>query len=53
MAAGPPLGGLLIAVGGWRLTFLVNVPLAIAGLWLLLAISVLFGIHNGLNWRDA
>jgi MFS family permease len=32
MAVGPPLGGLLIAVGGWRLTFLVNVPLAVAGI---------------------
>jgi MFS family permease len=32
MAAGPPLGGLLIAVGGWRLTFLVNVPLAVVGI---------------------
>jgi MFS family permease len=31
MAVGPPLGGLLIAAGGWRLTFLINVPLAIAG----------------------
>jgi len=31
MAVGPPLGGLLIAVGGWRLTFLVNVPLAFLG----------------------
>jgi MFS family permease len=31
MAIGPPLGGLLIAAGGWRLTFLVNVPLALAG----------------------
>jgi Raf kinase inhibitor-like YbhB/YbcL family protein len=31
MAIGPPLGGLLIAAGGWRLTFLVNVPLAVAG----------------------
>src|SRR5258708_12495347 len=29
MAAGPPLGGLLIAVGGWRLTFLVNLPLPV------------------------
>ncbi|HEY2222965.1 MFS transporter [Actinomycetospora sp.] len=27
---GPTLGGLLIGVGGWRATFLVNVPLALA-----------------------
>lgn len=32
MAVGPPLGGLLIAIGGWRLTFLINVPLAAAGI---------------------
>lgn len=35
VAIAPPLGGLLIAMGGphwgWRLTFLVNVPLGIAG----------------------
>jgi len=31
MAVGPPLGGLLIAAGGWRLTFLINVPLALIG----------------------
>src|SRR5258708_1955946 len=37
MAAGPPLGGLLIAVGGWRLTFLVNVPLAVVGIAAVLA----------------
>jgi MFS family permease len=37
MAAGPPLGGLLIALGGWRLTFLVNVPLAVAGIAAVLA----------------
>lgn len=29
---GPSLGGLLIAVGGWRATLAVNVPLALAGL---------------------
>jgi MFS family permease len=32
MAVGPPLGGLLIAIGGWRLTFLINVPLAVVGI---------------------
>ncbi|MBO0772200.1 MAG: MFS transporter [Actinobacteria bacterium] len=37
MAVGPPLGGLLIAVGGWRLTFLINVPLAVAGIAAVLA----------------
>ena len=37
MAVGPPLGGLLIAVGGWRLTFLVNVPLAVVGVAAVLA----------------
>ncbi|MBP8539021.1 MFS transporter [Streptomyces sp. MK37H] len=29
---GPPLGGLLIGLGGWRSTFAVNIPLAAAGL---------------------
>jgi EmrB/QacA subfamily drug resistance transporter len=27
-AAGPPLGGLLVAVGGWRAIFLINLPWA-------------------------
>lgn len=31
---GPTLGGLLIAVGGWRATLAVNIPLALAGLYL-------------------
>lgn len=31
---GPSLGGLLIGVGGWRATLAVNVPLALAGLYL-------------------
>ncbi|SFI97621.1 Predicted arabinose efflux permease, MFS family [Amycolatopsis sacchari] len=29
---GPSLGGLLIGLGGWRTTFAVNIPLALAGL---------------------
>ncbi len=31
---GPPLGGLLIGVAGWRSTFAVNIPLSLACLWL-------------------
>ncbi|MFF7329847.1 MFS transporter [Streptomyces sp. NPDC008150] len=31
---GPSLGGLLIAVGGWRATLAVNIPLALVGLYL-------------------
>ncbi|SDT30955.1 Predicted arabinose efflux permease, MFS family [Microlunatus soli] len=30
MAIGPTLGGLLMALGGWRATFAINVPLAVA-----------------------
>jgi MFS family permease len=37
MAVGPPLGGVLIAIGGWRLTFLINVPLAAVGVAAILA----------------
>ncbi|MCI0156803.1 MFS transporter [Leifsonia shinshuensis] len=33
---GPTLGGLLIQVGGWRATFAVNIPLALASLVLTL-----------------
>ncbi|MFF3910270.1 MFS transporter [Streptomyces sp. NPDC001848] len=29
---GPPLGGLLIGLGGWRATLALNIPLAVAGL---------------------
>jgi MFS family permease len=29
---GPTLGGVLVDLGGWRATFVINVPLAIAGL---------------------
>ena len=31
LSLGPALGGLLIAAGGWRLIFFVNVPIGVAG----------------------
>ncbi len=33
-AAGPPLGGALVGLGGWRAIFLVNLPWIAAALWL-------------------
>jgi EmrB/QacA subfamily drug resistance transporter len=32
LALGPSVGGLLLAAGGWRLLFLVNVPVGLVGL---------------------
>ncbi|WP_206996814.1 MFS transporter [Trinickia mobilis] len=39
MAAGPPIGGLLIHLLGWRSIFFVNVPIGLAGLWLTLSVE--------------
>lgn len=32
LAMGPSVGGLLLAVGGWRLLFLINVPVGVLGM---------------------
>jgi MFS transporter, DHA2 family, methylenomycin A resistance protein len=34
LTAGPPIGGALIELAGWRSIFLVNLPIGLAGLWL-------------------
>ncbi|HEY2534403.1 MAG TPA: MFS transporter [Xanthobacteraceae bacterium] len=34
LTAGPPVGGALMALVGWRSIFLVNLPIGLAGLWL-------------------
>lgn len=38
LAVGPTLGGLLIAAGGWRLVFLINLPIGIAAFALALKV---------------
>jgi MFS family permease len=35
-AGGPPLGGVLVALGGWRAIFLVNLPWVAVAIWLAL-----------------
>ena len=35
-AAGPPLGGALVALGGWQAIFLVNLPWVAVAIWLAL-----------------
>ena len=35
-AGGPPLGGVRVAIGGWRAIFLVNLPWVAAATWLVL-----------------
>jgi MFS transporter, DHA2 family, methylenomycin A resistance protein len=37
LAAGPVIGGLLVAGVGWRFIFFVNLPLAVVGIWTTLA----------------
>lgn len=34
-ASGPLIGGLLVTLSGWRLVFLINIPVAVAGLLML------------------
>lgn len=34
LAAGPVLGGVLVAALGWRAIFLINVPVGLLGLWM-------------------
>ena len=53
LALGPAAGGLLIAVGGWRLIFLVNVPVglvATALAWLLIPRSRYLSERAAFDW---
>ncbi|WP_322052861.1 MFS transporter [Paraburkholderia bannensis] len=47
LAAGPVIGGLLIAAFGWRSIFLVNVPVGAIGLWMTMRYAPLSRGHAG------
>jgi len=53
LALGPAAGGLLIALGGWRLIFYVNVPIGLIGTvlaWLLLPRSRHLAARRPFDW---
>jgi EmrB/QacA subfamily drug resistance transporter len=53
LALGPTVGGLLLALGGWRLIFWVNVPLGILGLaagWLFIPRSRHLAPRKRFDW---
>ncbi len=54
-AAGPVVGGLLLAVGDWRLLFYANLPVAVLAMALILMLPVDAGAGLGrarLQWRS-
>jgi DHA2 family methylenomycin A resistance protein-like MFS transporter len=47
MVAGPVVGGVLVALFGWRSIFLINLPIGVIGLWLTLRFTTeTEGRHN-------
>ncbi|HUZ83181.1 MAG TPA: MFS transporter, partial [Gaiellales bacterium] len=53
LALGPVVGGVLIGVGGWRLIFVVNVPIGVVGAvasWLLVPRSRNLGQRVAFDW---
>ncbi|MGE5136112.1 MAG: MFS transporter, partial [Gemmatimonadota bacterium] len=53
LALGPAVGGLLITLGGWRLVFLVNVPMGVLGTvlaWLLIPRSRHLAARRPFDW---
>ena len=53
LAFGPLVGGFLIGVGGWRLIFLINVPISVVGFvtaWLLVPRSRSLTSNEPFDW---
>jgi EmrB/QacA subfamily drug resistance transporter len=56
LALGPALGGFLIALGGWRLIFFINVPVGLVGTalgWVMLPRSRELGRRGRFDWPAA
>lgn len=54
LSLGPAIGGLLLVLGGWRLLFLVNIPVGLVAFalgWFLLPRSRFLAARTPIDWR--
>jgi len=54
LSLGPAIGGLLLVLGGWRLLFLVNIPVGLIAFalgWFLLPRSRFLAAREPIDWR--
>ncbi|MFZ0169835.1 MAG: MFS transporter [Candidatus Dormiibacterota bacterium] len=54
LSLGPAVGGLLLVLGGWRLLFLVNIPVGLIAFslgWFLLPRSRFLAARDPIDWR--
>jgi EmrB/QacA subfamily drug resistance transporter len=54
LSLGPAVGGLLLVLGGWRLLFLVNIPIGLVAFtlgWFLLPRSRFLAAREPIDWR--
>jgi DHA2 family multidrug resistance protein-like MFS transporter len=54
LAAGPLLGGMVLAIGGWRWVFALNIPIGLVAAWLTWSTIAIEPLHRGsFDWPGA